>query len=204
MKFAWTLGALGLILLGSWWGLDSWLETRALAVWRDGGFKSEAEGWAIVTTAWPLLVSFGLILAVVFTVIFGTFLEIAKEADFKAEINELRERVENSEKNAQSARDELLNAQSKANSIAERNYTRLLEEIEKREHQTNLKMQNAKKLEQEANKKVSEFQKLAEKSHHQKTRAMAYNERKKKRQAELKQKVANESATYEDVRKALD
>lgn len=204
MRFAWTLGALGLILLGSWWGLNSWLEIRALAIWRDGGFKSKAEGWEIVTASWPLLVSFGLILAVVFTVIFGTLLEVTKEADFKAEIKDLKANTEKAEKNAQNARDELLNAQSKANSIAERNYARLIEEIEKREHQANLKIQSAEKLKQEANKKISELQTLTEKANHQKTRAMAYNERKKKKQAELKQKVANGNATYEDVRKALD
>lgn len=128
MKFAWTLGALGLILLASWWGLDSWLEPRALAIWSGEQYQSEAKGWDIVLTAWPLLVSFGVILAVVFTVIFGLFAEVAQEADFKAEIKELREIVKQSEKNAQMAREELLKAQSKANENARANAQFILDE----------------------------------------------------------------------------
>lgn len=118
MKFAWTLGALGLILLASWWGLDSWLEPRALAIWSGEQYQSEAKGWDIVLTAWPLMVSFGVILAVVFTVIFGEILKAAIKADSEAEINKLRVQAENSEKNAQRAREELLKAQSQANANA--------------------------------------------------------------------------------------
>lgn len=204
MRLAWTLGALGLILFVSWWGLDSWLEPRALAVWESESYKTEAKGWGVVTTAWPLLVSFGLALAIFFMVIIGTLLEFAKEADFKAEIKKLRERVDKSEKNAQGAREELITAQSKADAIAEKNYSRLIESIQEREINANEMVINAQEEKRKAEQRAQELEEQTKKSKHQKTKAMAYNERKRRKQAELRAKFESGNVDYEDIRKALN
>lgn len=128
MRLSLTLGILLLILFATWWFLDSWVEVRALAVLSGGSFITEAKGWPILTAFWPLLVSFGLAIAIFLSIIFGAFIGFAESADFDAATSKLIERAEKAEKNAQAAREELLKAQSEANANARANAQALLDE----------------------------------------------------------------------------
>jgi len=189
MKLAYTLAFLGIILIASWFGLDNWLEPRALAVLNGEKFTGEAEGWAIVTASWPLLVSFGLILAVVFTVIFGVFVEIAQKADFKAEIAELRERVENSEKNAQRAREELLKAQEQANDAAKKSVDYAIQQANHKTQQAEALSAQARQTIQEAKAERDQMAICLLESDSKRQKAEAFTIRFKRKAARVEEKL---------------
>jgi len=189
MRLAWTLGGLVLILLVSFWGLDTWLEPRALALWNGEKYDGEAVGWEIVAASWPLLVSFGLALAFFFTVLLSYFAEISKEADFKAEIAELRERAEKSEKNSQRAREELLKAQEQANEVAKKSTDYAIKEANKKIYQAEALEERAKQAIEKANTERDQMATCLLESDSKRQKAEAFTVRFKRKASKVEQEL---------------
>jgi hypothetical protein len=113
-------------LVALWWWMNDWISIRYVGIIQDGELKAQAKGWDLVTYVFPLLLTFGFFFGAMFSFVLSFFGEISEEADLRAEIRELRERVKDSEKNAQSAREELVLANEKAYAFSERNAEKVI------------------------------------------------------------------------------
>jgi len=110
----------------------------------------QARGWELATYVLPLLLTFGLAIGAIGAIVLLFFGEIAISADLRAEIRKLKDEVENSEKNAQRAREELSTANEKAFAFSERNAEKVIAQHREKEAVAKSAEREALKIAQEA------------------------------------------------------
>jgi hypothetical protein len=140
-------------LAALWWYMNDCVSIRYVGmIEQNGDLKAQAKGWDLVTHLFPLLLTCGIFFGAMVSFVLSFFGEIAAEADLRVEIRELKERVKESEKNAQSAREELVLANEKAYAFSERNAEKVIAQHREKETAAKSAEREAVKVAQNAEK----------------------------------------------------
>lgn len=166
----------------TFFSLDNWLQTKFLAVLEGDEYLITAEAWGILVKLWPVALAFGL-----FSIVLGGSLGL-----FLGDIA--------ANKNIESTKLEL----EKSVSVAREQLEDEMRIAENLKNQAKEKMFEAKSAQHKAAEAIKKAEAMVSIHKNKKTRAMAFNERKKRKSDKLKSKIEQgENITLDDVEKIL-